>query len=166
MGECKMDKREYDVLVVSGSPELRESLKMVLEKDGKLAPDRIGEAKDEGEAVKTIDGIVSAGGKVGVVIEDLGMRDGGKGCAELLAYVQANHPKIPVIVLSIYASAQPAANASIQCIVDALTQRIEDESKLTVSDSVLKLGAFAYLPKDRPLKELIGWVHHALYGVT
>lgn len=137
---------EYDVLVVSSHPELRKSIKTVLEVVGNFAPDRVGEAKSEREAVKTIDDLLAAGGRVGVVIEDMGIRDNGKACAELLFHTKANHPQIPIIVTSIYPS----------------TQRVGNEMGLTIAGAALRLGAFAYVPKDRPIEELIGWVRCAL----
>lgn len=128
----------YDVLIVSSHPAMRESTRTVLESAGKFAQDKIREAINGEEAVKTIDDAVANGSGIGVILADYELpRE--EECLALLMYVKTHHPSIPVVVMSLLASS-----------------REETAAKL------IQLGAYAHFQKDAHINVLAGLVRSAL----
>ncbi len=116
------------VLVVDDHAVVREGLKRILEEAGDVTV--AGEAVSEDEALRE-----AAKRNCDVIVTDLTLP--GRGGLELLKELKRNHPRVPVLILSVHSEEQFAVRA-------------------------LKAGAAGYLTKETAPEELV----HAIRKVA
>ncbi|MBI2580554.1 hypothetical protein HYV85_01970 [Candidatus Woesearchaeota archaeon] len=126
----------YDVLLVTGNPDVRQDERMIMEEYAGLPAERIYVAGTLDEAIEVVKKTVSAEGRIGVIVTDLSHRGISIG-TKLLDYVRASGVQIPVIIKSV---------------------RLASDCEATM----LSMGAFAYDQKDNPVQDLVGKVQEAL----
>jgi two-component system, NarL family, invasion response regulator UvrY len=118
------------VLLVEDHPIFRRGLKDIL--SGKMQFSQIGEAEDALKAMRLL-----RKERWDAMVMDVNLP--GKSGLELLKEVKAAHPKLPVLVLSVYPEEQYAVR-------------------------MLKAGASGYLTKSRTPEELVGALTKLLQG--
>ncbi len=140
----------YKVVIVS---KMDFGYRAVLEKEGKIPPTDIIEAKSVDEAVSTLDDLVSRGSDIGAIIHNLDVTlDRNKQFSRLMLNVKAKHPTVPVIVISIYDSKQPVLNKDLSV----------RQPEMSVAEALVREGVYAHVPIDVEPDVLIGWVRSAL----
>ncbi|WP_018616241.1 response regulator [Segetibacter koreensis] len=118
------------ILIADDHAVVRRGLKDILLEEFQSA--EIHEVGDAEDLIKTVNADAWD-----VVVTDLSMP--GRSGLEALQYIKQNHPKIPVLVLSVHPEEQYAIRA-------------------------LKAGAAGYLNKDLATEELVNAIHKVLSG--
>ncbi len=118
------------VLVVDDHPVVRKGIIHILEED-----DLVEASAEAGTAAELMR--LLAGGRWDVVVLDINLPD--RNGLEVLKELKAAHPRLPVLVLSVYPEEQYAIMA-------------------------LKAGAAGYLPKDGVAEELVEALHRVASG--
>ena len=127
---------DYDVLLVTGNPGMRQDERRAMEVYAGLPAERIYAASTLEEAIEVMKRTVSTGGRIGVIATDLSLGGISIG-TKLLDYVRASGVQIPVIIKSV----------NLASVYEA---------------DMIRRGAFAYYQKDKPLQDLVNKVQEAL----
>ncbi len=140
---------DYDVLIASRYPFVREGERAVLESRGKIASSRICAVDSPANALRTLDDAINTGGTIGVVVTDLHFGNDKNAGIQLLEAIKAKYASTAVIV------------TSGEDLHSGMIQDPEEDPAVTAATMHNK-GAFAYHHKSWPLQNLVDKVNAAL----